>query len=110
MPRYDYRCKEGDVTEAVREMSVTEIACPSCGGVAQRQAVYANQHIRGETVARPRLGSSIKNKHGQFKLGLYAEAQSEIIHDSEKAGIEPPDLWKQGKEKAARAGALLNAR
>ena len=97
MPRYDYRCKEGDVTEAVREMSVTEIACPSCGGVAQRQAVYVDQHIRGETVAKPRLRSSIKNKHGQVKPRLSAAAQSETIHYSDKARIEPPDPWKQLK-------------
>ena len=109
MPRYDYRCKEGDVTEAVREMSVTEIVCPSCGGVAQRQAVYANQIIRGETVARPQLGN-YSHHRGRFDVGIVQEAQHEIIHDSEKAGIEPPDLWKQGKEKAARAGALLTAR
>ena len=100
MPRYDYRCGKGDVIEAVREMSVTKIVCPSCGGVAQRQAVYAYQIIRGETVAKPngqRLPNRCRDRNGRYDLKLVEEAQHEMIYDADKGGIEAPDLFKQAK-------------
>jgi putative FmdB family regulatory protein len=105
MPYYDYRCGKGHVTEQRRTMGCSEIVCPSCSGVAHRQAVYAEQAIRGDTVARPRLGNRATDKAGRFRLGLFQEAHAEILHDSEKAGIEPPDTLSIGKERAKRIQA-----
>ncbi len=105
MPHYDYRCSKGKITEAVHDYGVSEIDCPCCGGVAVREAVYAEQTIIGETVARPngqRLGKSAKNKHGLWDMGIVEEAQHELVHDAEKAGIEPPDLWSAAKAKSKR--------
>ena len=103
MPTYDYRCSKGMITEAVLPYGTSEIGCPCCGGVAQRLAVYAEQTIIGETVARPngrRLGNSAKNKYGQWDLRIVKEAQHELVHDAEKAGVAPPDLWSAAKRKA----------
>ena len=100
MPRYDFRCGEGHVTEARREMACSEIVCPSCSGVAHRLAVYAEQLILGDTVAKPRLGNSALDKHGRLRLGQFVEAHSEILHDSAKAGAEPPDTFQIGKRRA----------
>lgn len=104
MPRYDYRCLQGHVTEAVREMAVTEILCP-CGQPALRQAIYADQTIIGETVAKPRLGNSCRDRNGRYDLRLAEEAQHEIIHDAAKAGIEAPDFLAHSKEKVRRITA-----
>ena len=104
MPRYDYRCSQRHVTEAVREMAVTEIVCP-CGQPALRQAIYASQTIIGETVAKPRLGNPSRDKAGRFRLDQFVEAQSEIIHDCNKAGVESPDLLAHSKEKVRRITA-----
>ena len=80
-------------------MAVSVIYCV-CGLPALRQAIYAEQHIIGETVAKPRLGNSCKDRNGRYDLGIVEEAQHEIIHDAEKAGVEPPDLWKDAKRRA----------
>ena len=99
MPRYDYRCPQGHVTALKRPMVVSVIECP-CGRAALRVAVYAEQHIIGETVAKPRLGNSCMDRNGRYDLGLVTEAQHEIIYHAEKAGVEPPDLWKDAKRRA----------
>ena len=102
MPTYDYRCSKGMITEAVLPYGTSEICCPCCGGVARRLAVYAEQTIIGVDGAKTPLGNSAKNKHGQWDLRIVKEAQHELVHDAEKAGIEPPDLWSAAKAKAKR--------
>lgn len=52
MPLYDYRCVGGHVTEAKRGREVVSIPCPACKRQAARQAVYQEQYIAGETVAK----------------------------------------------------------
>ena len=53
MPTYDYRCEAcGHVTEAKRGYTTHAVPCPLCGGNATRLAVYKEQAIRGETVAK----------------------------------------------------------
>ena len=103
MPLYDFRCGEGHETEARKEMACSEIVCPSCGGVARRKAVYAEQTIMGETVARQRLGNSIKSKHGYFRFDHADEALRELAHDADREGRDPPDLWKHTKEKVGKS-------
>ncbi len=72
MPRYDYRCNCGHNTEALRHVSVTEIACPVCGGCAQRQAIYAFAQV-GKT--QPPMGQR------PLFMGEYNEAAAEVSHD-----------------------------
>jgi len=52
VPTYDYCCELGHVTERRAGMDWESIPCPLCGRIARRVPVYAEQYIRGETVAR----------------------------------------------------------
>lgn len=90
-------------------MTVEEIVCPCCGGVARRAPFYRDQTIIGETVAKPSLSRSAVNGKGQFRLSLAQEAHHEIIHDCEKAGVEPPDFLARAKERVRR-GVVQPAR
>lgn len=106
MPRYDYRCRScSEVTEAVRGYSVSSLPCTACGQPAERVAVYLEQTIRGETVAKPRLDRGVLDKKGRFRLGLATEAQHEIIYDCEKAGVKPPDFFGRSKARARQIAA-----
>lgn len=88
MPRYDYTCSQGHTTEAQRGREVSAIPCPVCGNEAQREAVYADQFIRGETVAKGARKSSpagdIKNRHGQYRVKLWQESQAEAHHKRQR--------------------------
>jgi len=105
MPRYDYRCDQGTVTEATREMAVSEIACPDCGGVAQRQAVYANQAIRGDTVARGTGRASAITKNGYIDIDQGFEAIEDVQRTARKRGEEPPDLFREAQRRVATGEA-----
>lgn len=50
MPRYDYRCALGHVTERVAGYEDRSILC-RCGDIAYRQAVYRDQFTITETGA-----------------------------------------------------------
>ncbi len=99
MPRYDFRCSWGTITEAVKGLGIDTIPCPCCGGVARRVPFYANQQVSGVDGGRTPLGNSAKNKHGQWDLRIVKEAQHEMVYDAEKAGVQAPDLWKQATRK-----------
>jgi hypothetical protein len=83
-------------------MAVTVIPCPVCGLPASRLAVYADQYIQGETVARGRTMAKNEalNKHGQIRLSTFVEAQHELIDNCERQHIEPPDTLAIGKQRA----------
>lgn len=51
MPRYDYKCPKGHVTEALLPMSADKILCPDCGLPAKRVPINT-VYIQGETVAK----------------------------------------------------------
>ena len=133
MPRYDFQCPQGHVTEAVKGYEVAAISCPAlvpvclcnsstctfrdnddgthpgpdCRKPAQRVAVYREQTIIGDTVAKPRLGSSVKDKNGRWDLGIFQEASQELVHSEEKAGVKGPNLYKAGKQRARQMGANI---
>lgn len=54
MPLYDFRCKQGHVTEVGRGVDCQEILCPACGATAKRVAVYRDQTIICETGPKSR--------------------------------------------------------
>lgn len=54
MPLYEYRCEQGDVTEARRGVDCEAIPCPACGREARRVPFYESQYIIGKTVAKYR--------------------------------------------------------
>ena len=100
MPTYDYRCAGGHVTEAVKPMSVGKIDC-DCGEPAQRVAVYQNQYLGGDgiTAARP-------TREAPIHITRFQEAHGEILHDAEKAGVEPSDLLQVAKDRVRRGDAV----
>ncbi len=106
MPRYDFRCPQGCVTEVVTPMAVSRIKC-ACGTMAVRLAVYAEQTIIGDTVAKPRLGSRAKDKNGRWDLGIFQEASAEVAYAEDKAGVKGPNLYQAGKQRARELGANI---
>jgi hypothetical protein len=52
MPVYLFRCKNSHITELRASVDVKRLVCPQCGLEARRQAVYRDQYINGETVAK----------------------------------------------------------
>ena len=110
MPLYDYCCGSGHVTEARRGRDCESILCPACGEEARRVAVYAEQTIIGETVAKgvssaTRAGN-IKDKHGRTRVSLFQEASAEIDRAHQKREQEvgrelpSPSLYKEAMKRA----------
>ena len=97
MPRYDYRCPEGHISEAYRSRDVGEIACIGCGLPAQR-VVLAAPYVTGFAY-RP-------TREAPLPVSRFVEAQGEILHQAAKHGVEPPDLYKAAKERVARGDAV----
>lgn len=93
MPRYDFRCAGGHVTEELTGREVRAIACPSCPLLAERLVVPSGVGITGLTV--PPIGER------RVHLGRAIEAQHEIVDQAQRAGVEPPDLLSVARRKAA---------
>ena len=85
------------MTERIRPLSVTEIACPECCVPAQRQAIYPISQGNLTTVP---MGQR------PLKIGAYQEAAAEIEYDLEKRNShlehpEPtPNYYGVAKDKA----------
>jgi hypothetical protein len=106
MPRYDFCCDEGHVTEVRAGYEVTAVTCPTCGLEARRLSIYRSQYINGETVAKgvtkaTRMGNVV-DKHGRYRLGLFEEASAEVAHACDKAEKPVPPLWEEAKRRAKK--------
>jgi hypothetical protein len=91
MPIYDYVCDNGHITERRAPLSLEYINCPECEAAARRAACYREQHLVGlETGPRyfPQAtkDGDIKNKHGQYRVGLWNENMAEVKRSRDKAG------------------------
>lgn len=109
MPRYDYRCERGHVTESVQGIGTDAIPC-TCGRTARRVAVYAEQFIRGETVAKgrtPTRHEALDDK-GRFNLRRVVEAQHELVDRGAMPDIKP--LLSNARRKAAAGMPSATAR
>lgn len=82
MPLYDFRCKRGHVTEQRTGTEVSHVTC-GCGEMAERQAVYVDQH------AITSVGS-VKGKADRFRRN----------HAGEKLN----DLWQSSREVYRESG------
>lgn len=100
MPRYDYRCERGHVTEMVQGVEIRSIPCP-CGLSTERVPVYAEQFISGETVARGRTARAHEalDDKGRFDLRRVVEAQHELVDRGAMPDIKP--LLRNARRKAA---------
>jgi len=93
MPLYDYECPNGHRNERKGDFALQHIICPDCGEAATRVAVYREQHLVGlETGPRyfPQAtkDGDIKNKHGQYRVGLWNENMAEVKRSRDKVGEE----------------------
>lgn len=113
MPRYDFRCADcGDVFEQTQGYDVSVVLCP-CGSPSQREAVYAYQSIKGETVPKGNASRSIVNKHGIAKTELFTEATQEWDYNHTAAeadreqSLPAPSPFKMAKAEARKRGAAI---
>ena len=118
MPRYDFKCLGGHLTERRVPMSIRTIPCPVCGEESQRVPFYVTTVIVTETGVgsgygryKP-VGSEIKDKNGRIRLDLFQEATDELDHSHKKAeeiAGKPLPRRNYYKEGMARAKALMAA-
>lgn len=100
MPRYDYRCDEGHVTEAVAGVEVGLLPCPACGRQARRVPFCESVSIQGETVAKVRYREQNPSlRHGYMDMDRFKEAHQDVLRASRKAGVEPPDLFAEARRR-----------
>ena len=117
MPVYDYVCGLGHIHEERRGYEESSTPCASCGGPAQRQAVYQYQSTITETGGNsyPRLDNA-KSKDGKYRVSDFQEASAEIdyaasrIEQREGKPVKTPSPYKAGLRKAARMGAKVRER
>ena len=100
MPRYDYRCAGGHTTEAIRPMRVGLIDCPVCKEPAQRLSCYAGIQAMGDGINCHR-----PTREAPVDITQFTEAHGQILHEAEKAHVEPPDFLKIAKERV-RTGTV----
>lgn len=101
MPVYDYACKSGHRTEAIRGAGVETISCPKCGDTAYRKTIYATVHKMADS--QPRMRDTFRR---------YQEASCEIDYSCKKlesetnARVPALGLWQQAKNKSRTANRL----
>lgn len=95
MPRYDFRCTAGHITEHVTPHAVATVAC-ACGASARRLP-YSPGHVPGVTgmAARPTREAPV---HLDRAMGAHAE----ILDQSRRAGVAPPDFLSIARERVRR--------
>ena len=69
------------------------MTCPECGGRAERDPVPQGIGISGFRV------TPVSQRY--VPLSRAMEAQQTILHEAQKAGVEPPDLYAAGIRQAA---------
>ena len=112
-PIYDFCCPEGHTTEQRAGIEIDKIPCPTCGLPAKREAVYRDQCIFGETVAKHQRRAEIPRDERRYgkEFGLFQEAAHEInyvAHKMEESTGQPvklPNYFKRGLRKAKRIKA-----
>ena len=97
MPRYDYRCAGGHVTEKERGYDVVRVTCPICGASAQRLAVYQGVQVMGDGI-----NTHQPTKEAPVNVTRFMEAHGQILYEAEKAHVTPPDFLGIAKERIRR--------
>lgn len=90
-PLYDFSCPEGHVFEARVAREVREAPC-ACGLVARR------------CLSAPLINGIVQvpMRERGIPLNRMIEAHDTIVHQSEQAGVEPPDTLAIAKQQAAK--------
>lgn len=113
MPRYDYTCPAGHVTESVRSVHVTAIQC-FCHKTARRVAIYRDQYISCET--GPKSGLKVEAPRDEKDLrkpfAQYQEAAQEVEYAYARVDdpkVKAPDLYGEGIRRAKKRGVKMRA-
>lgn len=117
MALYDFKCPEGHVIEKRTSIDTDVVSCPTCGLPAVREAVYRDQSIFGETVAKSQRRAEVPRGERRYgkKFELFQEASQEIAYAAIKVEqetgqvVKTPNYYKQGLRKANRIKAGLEA-
>lgn len=91
MPRYDFRCPSGHITELRAGYDQSAAACGSCGAEASRVAV---NHIGMSGFAIPPMSARA------IPLKRFEEAHGEMLLAAERSGVEAPDVMGIAKRQA----------
>ena len=75
-------------------MSVGLIPCPICKKPAQRLAVYQGVQVMGDGINCHR-----PTREAPVNVTQFQEAHGQVLHEAEKAHVEPPDFLKIAKER-----------
>lgn len=93
MPLYDYRCKQGHVSEMRRGTEVTQVVCATCGENALRLSVY-----------RQVEQAAIRKLPGKDFTEASEMLESRRVELEKKEGwdIPSPSLWGAAQARAKR--------
>jgi len=91
MPRYDFRCPDGHVTERRAGFEQAASVCGVCGAAAERVAV---NRIGMSGFAIPPMGARA------IPLNRFAEAHGEMLRTAERTGVQAPDVMGIARRQA----------
>jgi len=108
MPRYDFECPEGHVTERRADITTDMIECPVCGLAAYRAPFSASTYLIGGDVPKPQHQHRFPSKEAatRYKTNLFKEASAEIAHSYGEAErntglkLKTPDYYHKGLRQA----------
>lgn len=90
MPRYDFGCSSGHITEQVVDRDIRSATC-DCGASAERLLSL------GVSVG----GMRTPTQYHDINLNRAVEAHGETLLAAERAGVEPPDTLGEAKRRVA---------
>ncbi len=106
MPRYDFACECGEITEVWAGFETDSLLCPRCGALAHRLAVYQDQYTITESGGHSYPSHNAKDGKGRYRVLDFQEASAEIDHacfEAERKEGKPiklPNLYKKGLSRA----------
>lgn len=93
MPRYDFRCPAGHITEEVAGFDQSTSLC-ACGAESAREQV-PSRPARFNGFAIPPM------RERKIPLSRFVEAQGEMVRAAERTGVQAPDVLGIAKRQAA---------
>ena len=81
-------------------MRVGLIDCPVCQEPAQRLSCYAGIQAMGDGINCHR-----PTREAPVNVTQFTEAHGQMLHEAEKAHVEPPDFLQEAKERV-RTGTV----
>ncbi len=94
-PLYDFRCMSGHTFEAVVDRTTLDLPCQNCDSLAQRE--FALPGVTGIV--------TVPMRERRLPITRFLEAQHSLVHETEKAHVEVPDLFAVAKATAAEVQA-----